>query len=50
MNLAARIPGKADYAEVVRAYAAQLAALGARVLTGRRATPSSWRRRATRRS
>jgi 2,4-dienoyl-CoA reductase (NADPH2) len=38
MNLAARIPGKADYADVVRAYAAQLAEHGARVRTGRRAT------------
>jgi 2,4-dienoyl-CoA reductase (NADPH2) len=38
MNLAARIPGKADYADVVRAYAAQLEHLGVRVLTGRRAT------------
>ena len=28
MNLAARIPGKADYAEAVRAYGAQLRALG----------------------
>jgi 2,4-dienoyl-CoA reductase (NADPH2) len=38
MNLAARIPGKADYADVVRAYAAQLDDLGVRILTGRRAT------------
>jgi 2,4-dienoyl-CoA reductase (NADPH2) len=38
MNLAARIPGKADYAEVVRAYAAQLDDLGVRIVTGRRAT------------
>jgi 2,4-dienoyl-CoA reductase (NADPH2) len=36
MNLAARIPGKADYADVVRAYAAQLGDLGAKVFTGRR--------------
>jgi 2,4-dienoyl-CoA reductase (NADPH2) len=40
MNLAARIPGKADYADVVRAYAAQLHDLSVRVLTGRRATAS----------
>ena len=38
MNLAARIPGKADYADVVRAYVAQLVDLGVRILTGRRAT------------
>ena len=38
MTLAARIPGKADYAEVVRAYAAQLAGLGVRIHLGRRAT------------
>jgi 2,4-dienoyl-CoA reductase (NADPH2) len=38
MNLAARIPGKDDYADVLRAYAAQLVELGASVLTGQRAT------------
>ena len=38
MNLAARIPGKADYADVVRAYAAQLEELGVRVRVGQRAT------------
>ena len=36
MNLAARVPGKADYADVVRAYAAQLGDLGAKIVTGRR--------------
>jgi 2,4-dienoyl-CoA reductase (NADPH2) len=36
MNLAARIPGKADYAGVVRAYAAQLGDLGVKIVTGRR--------------
>jgi 2,4-dienoyl-CoA reductase (NADPH2) len=36
MNLAARIPGKADYADVVRAYAAQLGDLGAKIVTRRR--------------
>ncbi len=36
MNLAARIPGKADYADVVRAYAAQIGDLGAKIVTGRR--------------
>ena len=36
MNLAARIPGKADYADVVRAYAAQLGDFGAKIVTGRR--------------
>ena len=36
MNLAARIPGKADYADVVRAYAVQLGDLGAKIVTGRR--------------
>ncbi len=38
MNLAARIPGKADYADVVRAYAAQLGDFGAKIVTGRRAS------------
>ena len=37
MNLAARIPGKADYADVVRAYGAQLEELGVRVAVGQRA-------------
>ncbi len=38
MNLAARIPGKADYMDVVRAYGAQLEELGVHVLAGQRAT------------
>src|SRR5262245_33920869 len=38
MTLAARIPGKADYADVVRAYQAQLEALGVCIHLGRRAT------------
>jgi 2,4-dienoyl-CoA reductase (NADPH2) len=38
MNLAARIPGKADYADVVRAYAAQLDELGVRVTVNQRAS------------
>jgi 2,4-dienoyl-CoA reductase (NADPH2) len=38
-RLAARVPGKADYAESVRYLAAELARLGARVRTGRRITP-----------
>ena len=38
MNLAARIPGKADYAAVVRAYGAQLEELGVRVAAGQRVT------------
>ena len=38
MNLAARIPGKADYTEVVRAYGAQLEDLGVRVVVGGRVT------------
>jgi 2,4-dienoyl-CoA reductase (NADPH2) len=41
MNLAARIPGKADYADVVRAYAAQLGDLGARIVTGRRVSAAA---------
>ena len=38
MLLAARVPGKADYGEAVRAYGAQLAALGVNVRLGRRVT------------
>ncbi len=38
MTLAAAIPGKADYAEIVRGYGAQLAALGVPVKTGTRVT------------
>jgi 2,4-dienoyl-CoA reductase (NADPH2) len=37
MNLAARVPGKADYADVVRAYGAQLERLGVGVHLGHRA-------------
>ncbi len=36
MNLAARVPGKADYASAARAYGAQLQALGVPVHLGRR--------------
>jgi 2,4-dienoyl-CoA reductase (NADPH2) len=36
MNLAARVPGKADYADIVRAYALQLGDLGGKIFTGRR--------------
>ena len=39
MNLAARIPGKADYADVVRAYAAQLERSRARDLSPAAVSP-----------
>jgi 2,4-dienoyl-CoA reductase (NADPH2) len=38
MNLAARIPGKEDYARAIAAYGAQLARLGVPVVLGRRVT------------